>query len=162
MLKTIKIMLLILIIVSTLNSCKSESKKDLNEFINELNSAYGCNLKQDDFFIEKKENPIYHTMSGENSLLSLYSNKNGEIIQCTLSSFGTKFENNYIFMTAVGVILTNSSKNSIETMLKNAVNTGKDSKNGWTAIFVENDVGTTFIINQTTNEINNNLLPTIK
>ena len=162
MIKLIKISVTVFMITLILSSCQSESKKDINELIKTLNSSYSYKFNINDFFAEENENIIYHYMTDKNSLLSLYSNKRGEIIQCTLSSFDQKNENNYKLITDIGNIMTEESKKTFETMLKNALETGKYSQNGWTVIFITNDLGATYIINQTTDNLNHNSLPTMK
>ena len=162
MLKTIKTIALFAVILLTLNACESESKKDINRFIEEMNSEYGYELNAKDFFAEKKQNIIYHTMTDSNTLFSLYSNKNGEIIQCTLSSFDAKNEKNYKFLTAVGTILTNKSTEALEVMLKNAEKTEKYSEDGWTVLIIKNDLAVTYVINQTSSDLYKNNKPTLK
>ena len=160
-LKTSGFFIMIIILIS-LNACKSESKNDFKEFINEMNLKFGHNLNCDDFFAEKKENIIYHTMIDNNTMFSLYSNKNGEIIQCTLSSFDIKNTNNLNFLTESGLILTGESKESLNVMFKNAETNGTCSEKGWTISIVKNDLAVTYIINRTTSEINDNQKPTVK
>lgn len=162
MIKLTKASVIVLMIVFIFSSCHSESKKNINELINDLNSSYGYKLNIDNFFTEEKESIVYHYMADKNSLLSLYSNKNGEIIQCTLSSFDQKNKKNYELLTDIGTILTNESKETFETILRNSAKTGKYSQNGWTAIYINNNIGSTYIINRTTDELNHNGLPIIK
>ena len=102
-----KIITIIIIAVFLLfqTSCKSESAKDFNELIKTINSEYGYNFNEEDFTIEKRENIIYHTLIDNQTLLSLYSNKENEIIQCTLSSFNINNQEIFELAAQLGTII---------------------------------------------------------
>ncbi len=160
--KIFNIIITILSLLTFLTSCTSESEKDINEFLNELNNKYGYDFKTEYFTIEKKENIIYHIMTDNNTLYSLYSNKDGEIIQCTLSSFDKNNKNNYNLLINTGVILTNETQNDFSTFIKNAKKYGVYEENGWTVVLISNTTADTFIINKSGNPINHNNQATLK
>ncbi len=160
--KTILSFIMIFIMLISLTSCKSESEINIQELIQKLNSNHNYNFDIKNFNIEQHENIIYHTMIDNKTLLSFYSNKENEIIQCTLSSFDIKNEENFKLITDIGTNLTNFEIKSFEKMLINAKNNGQNSENGWCITIIENELAITYIINHTSNTINNNQLPTLK
>ena len=160
--KTLKIISTVILLLTIMTSCTSESQKNINELLNELNKNYGYDFKAEYFTIEKKENIIYHIMTDNNTLYSLYSNKNGEIIQCTLSSFDKNSKKNYNLLINTGVILTNQTQKDFSTFIKNAQEYGKYKKNGWTVVLISHTTADTFIINKSGNPINHNNRPTLK
>ena len=101
-------------------------------------------------------------MTDNNTLYSLYSNKNGEIIQCTLTSFDKNSKKNYNLLINTGVILTNQTQKDFSTFIKNAQEYGKYEKNGWTVVLISHTTADTFIINKSGNPINHNNQPTLK
>lgn len=160
--KTLKIISTVILLLTIMTSCTSESQKNINELLNELNENYGYDFKAEYFTIEKKENIIYHIMTDNNTLYSLYSNKNGEIIQCTLSSFDKNSKKNYNLLIDTGVILTNQTQKDFSTFIKNVQEYGKYEKNGWTVVLISHTTADTFIINKSGNPINHNNQPTLK
>lgn len=145
-----------------LPSCKAETEKDIHELINTLNSTYNYSFEYDDFTIEKRENIIYHIMTDNGSLLSLYSNKEKEIIQCTVSSFNINNTENLKIITEIGTILCNQNASTIKNMLDTAKAKTRCQQNGWNIAIIQNESFTTYIINRANDTLNNNQLPTLK
>ena len=159
MLKKTLILILSMLTTLTLTACQSYSDMDIYELIDALNNEYSYSFESDDFIIEKKESIIHHVMTDNNSLLSIYSNKKGTIIQCTLSSFNT---NNSDLFAYISKILIKCDKKQIDSAIKSAVEYGSYEQNGWKITIIKNDLGITYILNHTNAEINNNLKPTLK
>lgn len=139
-------------IVLSLTACQSHSEKNIHELIKTLNSAYQYNLNTSDFIIEKSENIIYHKITNDKNILSFYCNKNGEIIQCTLSSFDINNPDNCKIMSAIGSILTQEKEKNIESILKGANDHTDFNKNNWKIHIVKNSLGITYIIKQEISE----------
>ena len=150
--KTLKIISTVILLLTIMTSCTSESQKNINELLNELNKNYGYDFKAEYFTIEKKQNIIYHIMTDNNTLYSLYSNKNGEIIQCTLSSFDINNPDNCKIMSAIGSILTQEKEKNIESILKDPHNHTGFNKHNWKIYIVKNSLGITYIIKQENSE----------
>lgn len=152
----------ITIFLFSLSSCKSETEKDIHELIKGLNSIYNYSFEYDDFTIEKRENIIYHIMTDNGSLLSLYSNKEKEIIQCTLSGFNINNSENLKIISEIGTILCNKNASTIKKMLDTAKTNVRCQLNGWNIAVIQNQNFTTYIINRVNSKLNNNQLPTLK
>ncbi len=150
------------LLLIVLSSCKTESAKDINELIKTLNTEYGYTFTTKDFIIEKRENAVYHHITDNGSLLSLYSNKENEIIQCTLSSFDINNQENSELIINIGIILLKQEQKVIKSMLYTAEEKGKCVKDGWNIAIIKNKKFVTYLINRANSEINNNNLPTIK
>lgn len=159
-----KIITIIIIAVFLLfqTSCKSESAKDFNELIKTINSEYGYNFNEEDFTIEKRENIIYHTLIDNQTLLSLYSNKENEIIQCTLSSFNINNQEIFELAAQLGTIICQQDFITVKAMLDSAQTNSKSTENGWCIAIIQNNNFGTILINKANSEINNNQLPTLK
>ncbi len=151
MIKKISILLITFTIVLYLTSCQSYSEKNIHELIKVLNSEYHYSFNISDFIIEKNENIIYHKITDNKNILSFYCNKNGEIIQCTLSSFDINNSENYKIMSAIGSILTREKSENIESILNNSNNTSFN-KNNWQIYTVKNSLGITYVIKQENSE----------
>ncbi len=152
MLKKLIIALTTITIVLSLTACQSHSEKNIHELIKTLNSAYQYNLNTSDFIIEKSENIIYHKITNDKNILSFYCNKNGEIIQCTLSSFDINNPDNCKIMSAIGSILTQEKEKNIESILKDPHNHTGFNKHNWKIYIVKNSLGITYIIKQEISE----------
>ena len=152
MFKKLIIALTTITIVLSLTACQSHSEKNIHELIKTLNSAYQYNLNISDFIIEKSENIIYHKITNDKNILSFYCNKNGEIIQCTLSSFDINNPNNCKIMSAIGSILTQEKEKNIESILKEPHNHTGFNKHNWKIYIVKNSLGITYIIKQEISE----------
>ncbi len=159
--KIISVMMIPLLMIM-LTSCKSDSAKDLNELINTLNTEYGYTFTSKDFIAEKRENIIYHIITDNGSLLSLYSNRENEIIQCTLSSFDINNQENSELILNIGTIMSKQEQNVIKNMLNIAKEKGKCINNGWNITIIKNQKFVTYLINRANSEINNNNLPTLR
>lgn len=160
MFKKLIIALTTITIVLSLTACQSHSEKNIHELIKTLNSAYQYNLNTSDFIIEKSENIIYHKITNDKNILSFYCNKNGEIIQCTLSSFDINNSENCKIISAVGSILTKEKAENIESILNQSDNNTSFNKNNWQIYAVKNTLGITFVIKQAGPE--NTPMPTLK
>lgn len=152
MFKKLIIALTTITIVLSLTACQSHSEKNIHELIKTLNSAYQYNLNTSDFIIEKSENIIYHKITNDKNILSFYCNKNGEIIQCTLSSFDINNPDNCKIMSAIGSILTQEKEENIESILKDPHNHTGFNKHNWKIYIVKNSLGITYIIKQEISE----------
>lgn len=152
MIKRISILLTTFTILLSLTACQSHSEKNIHELIKTLNSAYQYNLNISDFIIEKSDNIIYHKITDNKNMLSFYCNKNGEIIQCTLSSFDINNPDNCKIMSAIGSILTQEKEENIESILKDTHNHTGFNKHNWKIYIVKNSLGITYIIKQEISE----------
>lgn len=154
MIKKISILLITFTIVLSLTSCQSYSEKNIHEIINILNSEYHYSFNISDFIIEKNENIIYHKITDNKNILSFYCNKNGEIIQCTLSSFDINNSENCKIMSAIGSILTREKAENIESILNSSDNNTSFNKNNWQIYTIKNSLGITYVIKQENSESN--------
>lgn len=159
MLKKTCILIILLMTTLTLTACHSDCEMNVYELIDVLNTEYNYTFNIEDFLVEKKESIIYHTMTDNNTLLSLYSTKNETIIQCTLSSFNT---NNLNLFRTISKILIKCDEKTILTTIRNAQQNGSCEQNGWKITIIENDIGSTYILNHVNAEINNSAKPTLK
>ena len=146
MFKKLIIALTTITIVLSLTACQSHSEKNIHELIKTLNSAYQYNLNTSDFIIEKSENIIYHKITADKNILSFYCNKNGEIIQCTLSSFDINNPENCRIFSAISSTIVGEKAENIESLLKESTNSF--NKNNWKIYTVQNSLGITYIIKQ--------------
>ena len=137
-------------IVISLTACQSHSEKNIHEIIKALNSSYQYNLNVSDFIIEKSENIIYHKITADKNILSFYCNKNGEIIQCTLSSFDINNPENCRIFSAISSTIVGEKAEKIESLLKESTNSF--NKNSWKIYTVQNSLGITYIIKQENSE----------
>lgn len=152
----------VVIFLLTLTSCKSESEKDFNELIKELNTDFGYNFEHNKFIIEKRENYIYHFMIDNSSLLSLYTDEENKIIQCTISSYESSNNDNIKLLSDICMILTKQSMDTVKNMIESATANGSCVQNGWNIAIINNGSFITYLINHKTNPINDNQLPTLK
>ena len=154
MIKKISFLLIIITIVLSLTSCKSYSVNNIHELIKILNSEHQRDLRISDFLVEKNENIIYRKMTEDKNLISIYCNKNGEIIQCILSAFDTDDPDNYKIMSEIGSVLTNEKTDKIESILKNHMNNLNYSINNWKVYTVKTTLGIAYVIKQENSEDN--------
>lgn len=150
------------VLLISLSSCQKESRENINELINELNKNQNYCFDLNQFTIEEKENVIYHSMLDNDTLLSFYCNKQNEINQCTLSSFNIKNIENYKLIINIGTILSDINVKDFQEFTNEAKKKGYNTKNGWRLSIIENNLAVTYILNQTTDSINNNQQPTLK
>ena len=150
------------VLLISLSSCQKESRENINELINELNKNQNYCFDLNQFTIEEKENVIYHSMLDNDTLLSFYCNKQHEINQCTLSSFNIKNIENYKLIINIGTILSDINIKDFQEFTNEAKKKGYNTKNGWRLSIIENNLAVTYILNQTTDSINNNQQPTLK
>lgn len=158
--KKITVIITAITIVLSLTACQSHSEKNIYELIKTLNTEYEYSLNISDFIIEKSENIIYHKITDNKNILSFYCNKNGEIIQCTLSAFDINNSENCKIISAVGSILTKEKAENIESILNQSDNNTNFNKNNWQIYAVKNTLGITYVIKQAGPE--NNPMPTLK
>lgn len=145
-----------IILIICLNSCRSEGNYDLNELLEQLNTTYKYNLIIEDFTVTKDDCFIYSTVIDKNLLLSFYCNNQNEIIQCTITT-DVKPTNDFDKMwQSIGSILTSAETEEIKNI------SSKNKIKAWNFKKIENDIGTTVIINRYDNPINSNNLPEIK
>lgn len=161
MLKKINLICILLVILFNFSSCMYDSDIGMYELVAAINTQHGYKIDTDDFLIEKKENIIYHKMTDNNTLLSLYCNKNGVIIQCTLSCFDINNHTSLELLSAIGSVLTNVSVENFKTSVKKVEYSEKATINGWNITFIKNSLGITYIITQESCEISSNK-PTLK
>lgn len=152
MIKKISVILTTITIVLSLTACQSNSEKNINELIKTLNAEYQYSLDISNFIIEKNENIIYHKISDNNNILSLYCNKSGKIIQCTLSSFDINNPDNCKIISAIGSILAQEKYESIESILNSSDNNITYNKNNWQIFTVKTSLGITYVIKQDNTE----------
>ncbi len=155
MIKKALVSVTLLSVMLVFTSCRTDSEYSFHRLIEKLNSEYGYSFKESDFITEKKENIIYQKMTDNKTMLSLYCNKNSEIIQCTLSSFDINNSDNLKTISTIGSILTNEKKEYIESKLKNPDNNFNFCKNNWNIKVVKNQIGITYIISKEGSQSNN-------
>ncbi len=162
MLKKTFFISLILIILLIFSSCNSYSETNIHELIKKINSDYGYNLSINDFQIEKKDRIIYHKITDDKSILSLYCNKNNEIIQCTLSCFDINSDVQFNLFSTIGSTLTNINIDNLKKVLDKAEVSKQINQNGWCISVIKNSLCITYVINHESAKINNNQKSTLK
>ncbi len=143
-------------------ACENKSNYDLNEFLISFNKNGGYDFKAADFTVTKETDYIYSVLTDNNTLLTLYANDNNEIIQCTVTTNKNENKNYYKLCNEVLRTITKSSSEDSQKNINKVRTLKKAEYNGWLLTEIKSEIGTVFLINRQTNELNTNNLPTLK
>lgn len=146
----------------TLSSCVGQKEADINIFTERLNSDKAFSLSADGYRItSENERYRYSQMADGNTIICIYTERDGIVVQCTL----TTVKNDSIFRNrcaaAVRSFLLND-KESCSKLTDSAFRNGSVISDGYKLTVIDSEVGITFLINRSDDELNTNESPTLK
>lgn len=151
-----------LIIVLIFCSCAKQNERNIDEFIDEMNEISQTELSAEDFGVVLGERTEYKYMFDNHSLMCLYADGNGAIVQCTVTTDAAADETFLKRCALAAKILTGCDADTAQKLCETAKKSGQTESGRFKVIFNDYKVGRTMIINHTDDEINTNTLPTLK
>ncbi len=152
----------VLAAVLMLSSCISQQDADINIFTERLNSDRTFSLSTDGYrTVSENERYRYSQMIDENTLLCVYTGHDGIVVQCTV----TTLENDSIFRercVAAAQSFMLSDTESAAKLTDSAFRKGSVISDGYKLTLIDSEVGITFLINLSDDELNTNENPTLK
>jgi len=152
---------LITISMIFLCSCTFQKEEDINEFVNTLSSGEIQSVQAEDFRIKNDgERYRYSYVLKNNIMLCLYADRNGVIVQCTVTAISDNSE----FALVCNEVTRTFTGKSIEestALVKKAFKNPLTS-DGYKLTLIDSNVGLTYLINYESDEINTNEYPTLK
>lgn len=152
---------LCVVLFLSLCACTPQNETDINEFLKILETGNIVSASAEDFRITKdSERYRYSYVVNDKMMLCLYSDKNGVIIQCTVTSLVKDAEFSSACSEITRTFTGKSSKKSKE-LVKSAFYAPIIS-DGYKLVLIDSQTGFTFIINHESDELNTNEYPTLK
>lgn len=153
--KPFKIIASLFIIIS-LTGCVGQQEINIDEFLKKYNLVSNEALDSSMFNIFEDGNYIYSMIHDQN-LICIYSDENGNIVQCTVTSKSPTNANFDKLCIDIICAFTDFDKEKSSEFYK-CGGTSERYK-----LFINDyEIGKTMILNFKTNEINNNNYPTLK
>lgn len=155
--RLIKFFSLILCLI-LLTSCTSNSKADVNILL----SRFDESLSFEAFKITYENNRYkYSSMIDSNTLLCIYTDKDGIAVQCTLTceKESKGFNKSCIKLTEAFTCLNEGES---KKLLNDAIKDGRADNGEYNLVFERNKLGTVFIINNSDDALTTNENPTLK
>lgn len=144
------------------SSCSEENIYDINGFVKQINQTSQSEISADDFTVTIGERTVYTYMFNSHTLMNLYADENGIIVQATLTT-DAAVDDVYINRCALAAqILMNCSEDEATKLCQSATQSGQAESGGYKIIFNDYHIGRTMIINHSSDEIHTNSLPTLK
>lgn len=155
---TIPVMILILM----LTGCTEQKEADIVLFTERLNNSDSFCINQDEYKITAENGKFrYSYMPDSNTLLCIYTDKSGVVVQCSLTVLNTD-SNFKKRCTSIADSLMLSGSENTQKAVGIAIKNGSAISGIYKLTFIDSRIGYTFLINLSDNEINTNENPTLK
>ena len=154
----IKIICIYLTIL-TLTACTSQSKIDINCYIDKINYSEIAEYNINDFCVAEINDEFVYKCVKNNILTSLYCGSDGIINQIVITS---QKRNDYFDKLCTESIKALTYCSQPKKIYDKAVKSGKSVYSEYQITFIDYDIGKTVIINKANAEINTNANPTLK
>lgn len=156
------IVISVLAFLFTFCSCTAQTQTDINEFLKILGTGNVLSAESADFRITKSDNNRYRYSYAvdDNTMLCLYSGKDGVIVQCTVTSLvrNSDFQS---LCTEVTRAFTGLGSSESAKLVKSAF-VSPVEQDDFKLLLIDSKVGYTFLINHISDELNTNEHPTLK
>ncbi|MDD6276630.1 MAG: hypothetical protein PUB20_07400 [Clostridia bacterium] len=149
-------------LILTITSCSKQSVFDINGFVKEMNENSQDEICAEDFTVVRSDRTEYSYMYDNHTLLTLYADDDGSIVQCTVTSDSAADEVFIVRCALAGKILMNCSNDEAKKLCEAAKKSRSVEYGAYKIIFNDYTVGRTMIINRSDDEINTNSMPTLK
>lgn len=152
---------LCLFLLLTLSACRPQSGADVNEFLKILGTGNIISAEAESFRITKEsERYRYSYAVNDSTMLCLYADKDGVIVQCTVTSF---IKNSEYFNICAEITRTFTGRTADESrkLVKSAFDSPVVS-DGYKLALIDSQAGFTFLVNHESDELNTNEYPTLK
>lgn len=151
-------MVSVLLVLTVLSSCVKSEEKDINEFL----KIYNKNLSSESFSITYDEDRYKYSYLAEKDLLiCIYTDKDGVVVQCTVTSSKPQ-KSFYDACKSVARAFTGQTSDECSSLIETVKSEKKIQKNGNNLVLSDFNIGTVFLINKATDELNTNSNPTLK
>ncbi len=148
-----------ILFILTLTACSSQSKIDINRYLDEIYFSDSSDLSIDDFLLTSKGDEYVYKAVKNGALLSVFCNSKGEITQIVIT---TQKRSEFYDRLCIASIKAFAGSSQAENEYKKAVATGEAYTGDFKVTFSDYQIGQTIIINQKSDEINTNNNPTLK
>lgn len=146
----------------TLSACVSQKEADINIFTERLNSTEKFSLNADCYRIVSENGRYkYSQMIDDNTLLCVYADSGGIVVQCTL----TVLKSDSVFRKRCIAVIQSfllNDEGSCSKLAESAFTNGSAISDGYKLTLIDSKVGTTFLVNRSDDELNTNESPTLK
>ncbi len=146
-----------LLIILLLPACVGQKQLNIDELLKKYNKITGSELKSTMFNVYKADENYVYKRVENGTLLCLYSDKDGEIIQCTVTAKHNGSQDFDSICISIIEAFADMSAEESEKFLKNPGESGK-----YKLIINDYQIGKTMILNRIDNKLNTNNLPTLK
>lgn len=154
--KSLKITVPLLIIV-LLTACVNQKQLNIDEFLKKYNEISESELRSSMFDISADNEQFIYSRIENGVLLCLYSEKDGEIIQCTVTAKRGSEKSFNSLCLSITEAFTGLSAEESEKLFKSPGISGR-----YKLTINDYGIGKTMILNRADNELNTNDLPTLK
>lgn len=147
------------VLIILLTSCIEQREADIGIFTDCLNSK-GCLCIDTDSYKITSENGRYRYsyMPDSNTLLCVYTDNNGIVVQCSLTVLKADENFRKMCICLSDAFMYESSEKAVGKAFRN----GSADIDGYRLALIDSSVGQTFLINHSDDEINTNENPTLK
>lgn len=146
-------------VIILLSSCTGQKEADIGIFTQRLNNSEAFGIEAEAYRITAEgERFKYSYLPDNNTLLCIYTDSDGIVVQCTL----TVFKADSAFQKRCTALSDSLLLTDCEKQVAAAFKNGSADYNGYKMTLIQSNIGQTFLINHTDDEINTNDSPTLK